>query len=134
MQSRLVELAAVLKPWGFAPKATVEAPPWNPLRVPESPEERVLLSLTHHWLRQMPRRFHPRQLCRHYPWVANHLAHTWYDTPRAEAALTQVDHAGFGAAVEFGTAVADDLARLRMYMKWRAAGYGRVRVPARASF
>lgn len=49
------------------------------LRAPLGDADRVLLSDTHLWLRRIPGRLQPKQLCRFYPRVANQLASCWND-------------------------------------------------------
>ena len=55
---------------------------WKELRAALTEADRVLVSKTHFWLRQIPGGLHPRHLCRFYPRVANRLAMCW-DEPLA---------------------------------------------------
>jgi hypothetical protein len=56
----------------------------GPLRAPPTDGDRVMLSVTHVWLRRLPPRFHPKQLCRYHPHLANRLAACWGDRDRVE--------------------------------------------------
>lgn len=68
----MIELLDMLR-WG-APSNDVKQ-----LRAPLRDADRVLLSQTHLWLRRIPGRLQPKQLCRFYPRVANRLAECWSD-------------------------------------------------------
>lgn len=57
------------------------------LRAPLGDADRVLLSDTHLWLRRIPGRLQPKQLCRFYPRVANRLAACWNDPVAFEKLL-----------------------------------------------
>lgn len=54
------------------------------MRAPSIDGDRVMLSDTHHWLRRVPPRIHPRHLCRYHPHLANRLAQCWGDRNRVE--------------------------------------------------
>ena len=60
------------------------------LRVPPKSVDRVLLSHTHLWLRRVPSRIHPKQLCRHHPHLANRLAQCWGDKDRVERFIDEL--------------------------------------------
>jgi DNA-binding MarR family transcriptional regulator len=50
-------------------------------------DDRVMLSHTHTWLRSIPNGMHPKQLCRHYPRIANRIATSWGDVPAVDRLL-----------------------------------------------
>ena len=54
------------------------------MRAPPINGDRVMLSDTHHWLRRVPPRIHPKHLCRYHPHLANRLAQCWGDRNRVE--------------------------------------------------
>lgn len=63
---------------------------WKKRRAPLSSADRALQSLTHDWLRVIPRALHPIQLCRHYPRVANRIASCWADAPQVARLLADL--------------------------------------------
>lgn len=67
---------------GGTPAQSVEQ-----LRAPLGDADRVLLTQTHLWLRRIPGRLQPKQLCRFYPRVANRLAACWSNPVEFEAML-----------------------------------------------
>jgi len=52
---------------------------WSRRRAPRRPNDVVLQSDTHVWLRSIPTPSHPKQLCLHHPHLANRLAKAWGD-------------------------------------------------------
>jgi len=50
-------------------------------------DDRVMQSHTHAWLRSIPNGMHPKQLCRHYPRIANRIAVNWSDLPTVDRLL-----------------------------------------------
>ncbi|MCW5667355.1 MAG: hypothetical protein KIT35_26255 [Piscinibacter sp.] len=60
------------------------APDWSRVRKPVTDRDRVILSTTHLWLRNVPTPLHPKRLCRYYPHVANRLAEAWDDVERTD--------------------------------------------------
>ncbi|MEQ1686532.1 MAG: hypothetical protein ABL916_23015 [Burkholderiaceae bacterium] len=75
--------------------------------------DRVLLSATHLWLRRIPGRCQPKQLCRHYPRIANAIARHWDDQVLGDRLLTDllVDRRGNRAG--FPPRIVDELQMLR---------------------
>ena len=73
------------------PDAATESPgDWTRVRAPARDRDRVLQSSTHLWLRSIPTPLHPKQLCRHYPRVANRLADAWADAQRTDELLDEL--------------------------------------------
>ena len=74
-------------------------------RAPARDRDRVLLSETHFWLRQIPSSLLPKHLCRHHPHLANRFADCWGDRQRIEALIDDLlidrrgDRKGFSARV-----------------------------------
>jgi hypothetical protein len=76
---RLATGKAAALTWRRRLGAGSSAESWAGLRAPTQDRDRVLLSDTHLWLRRVPPRLHPKQLCRHHPRLANRLAGYWDD-------------------------------------------------------
>jgi hypothetical protein len=60
---------------------------WSRTRAPVLDDDRVMQSHTHAWLRSIPNGMHPKQLCRHYPRIANRIAVSWADVAAADRLL-----------------------------------------------
>jgi hypothetical protein len=60
---------------------------WSQSRAPLIDDDRVMQSHTHAWLRGIPNGVHPKQLCRHYPRIANRIAMHWHDLPSVDRLL-----------------------------------------------
>ena len=60
---------------------------WSQTRAPLIDDDRVMQSHTHAWLRSIPNGMHPKQLCRHYPRIANRIAVNWADLPTVDRLL-----------------------------------------------
>jgi|GEM_PF-2511968 len=60
---------------------------WSQTRAPLVDDDRVMLSHTHGWLRSIPNGMHPKQLCRHYPRIANRIATSWTDVAAVDRLL-----------------------------------------------
>jgi hypothetical protein len=60
---------------------------WEQTRAPLIDDDRVMQSHTHAWLRSIPNGVHPKQLCRHYPRIANRIAVLWHDLPAVDRLL-----------------------------------------------
>jgi hypothetical protein len=63
---------------------------WEQTRAPLIDDDRVMQSHTHAWLRSIPNGVHPKQLCRHYPRIANRIAVQWHDLPVVDRLLTDL--------------------------------------------
>jgi hypothetical protein len=50
---------------------------WSHSRAAPIDDDRVMQSHTHAWLRGIPNGVHPKQLCLHYPRIANRIAVNW---------------------------------------------------------
>lgn len=60
---------------------------WSQTRAPLIDDDRVMQSHTHAWLRGIPNGMHPKQLCRHYPRIANRIAVNWADVAAIDRLL-----------------------------------------------
>ena len=60
---------------------------WSQTRAPLIDDDRVMQSHTHAWLRGIPNGMHPKQLCRHYPRIANRIAVNWTDVGAVDRLL-----------------------------------------------
>jgi hypothetical protein len=91
---------------------------WESKRAALADADKVLLSLTHVWLRRIPRHCQPKQLCRYYPRVANAIAESWDDQMFGDRLLADLmvdcrgSRAGFPARI---VEELDMLRRLRLY-------------------
>jgi hypothetical protein len=78
---------------------------WEAKRAGLVDGDKVLLSQTHLWLRRIPGRYQPKQLCRYFPRVANAIAESWDDRMLCERLLNGLtvdgrgDRAGFPARI-----------------------------------
>lgn len=63
---------------------------WSQTRAPLIDDDRVMQSHTHAWLRGIPNGAHPKQLCRHYPRIANRIAVNWEHLPVIDRLLTEL--------------------------------------------
>jgi hypothetical protein len=82
---------------------------WSARRAALADADKVLLSQTHLWLRQIPGHCHPRQLCRHYPRVANALAQCWDDRGLCQRFLTDLLVDARGGRAGFPVCITDEL-------------------------
>ena len=98
-------------------------PRWLARRAALTDGDRVLLSATHLWLRHIPGHCQPKQLCRHYPRVANALASSWGDPALGDRLLTDLlvdtrgGRAGFPPRI---VAELQVLTRLRLHVREKA--------------
>ena len=101
--------------------AASQRPPidWAARRAPTADTDRVLVSQTHIWLREIPRSFHPRQLCRHYPRVANQLARHWHDPVQTDRLLIDLMIDRRGGRAGFPARVLDELQALQELLQLR---------------
>lgn len=81
--SNVRRLLGLLGPTNNRPRG----PDWSRTRAPLIDDDRVMLSHAHAWLRGMPNGLHPKQLCRHYPRIANRLATHWGDIQATDRLL-----------------------------------------------
>jgi|SoimicmetaTmtHAB_FD_contig_31_9878164_length_726_multi_2_in_0_out_0_1 hypothetical protein len=78
---------------------------WEAKRAALVDGDKVLLSRTHLWLRRIPGHCQPKQLCRHYPRIANAIAETWDDQMLGDRLLNDLmvdrrgNRAGFPARI-----------------------------------
>lgn len=63
---------------------------WSQSRAPLIDDDRVMQSHTHAWLRSIPNGVHPKQLCRHYPRIANRIAVNWEHLHVVDRLLTDL--------------------------------------------
>ena len=63
---------------------------WAHSRAPMADDDRVMQSHTHAWLRGIPNGVHPKQLCRHYPRIANRIAVNWQHLHVVDRMLTDL--------------------------------------------
>jgi len=85
---------------------------WMPSRAPLTDDDLVLQSHAHAWLRAIPRGEHPKQLCRHYPRIANHLAAGWDDLPAIDRLLVDLMVDQRGGRKGFSPRVQAEIQRL----------------------
>ena len=63
---------------------------WSHSRAAPIDDDRVMQSHTHGWLRGIPNGVHPKQLCRHYPRIANRIAVNWQHLHVVDRLLTDL--------------------------------------------
>jgi hypothetical protein len=63
---------------------------WSHSRAAPMDDDRVMQSHTHAWLRSIPNGVHPKQLCRHYPRIANRIAVNWQHLHVLDRLLTDL--------------------------------------------
>jgi len=79
------------------------------LRKPLVDSDRVLVSRTHVWLRSIPGRSQPKQLCRHFPRVANLIAASWDDVVLTDRVLIDLLSNERGSRAGFPSRVVAEL-------------------------
>jgi hypothetical protein len=100
-------------------------PHWEARRAALTDGDRVLLSETHLWLRRIPGRCQPKQLCRHYPRIANAIAGNWDDPALGDRLLTDLLIDRRGNRAGFPARIVDELHVLRQ-LRVRARDRARV--------
>jgi len=85
---------------------------WSQTRAPLVDEDRVMLSHTHAWLRSIPNGQHPKQLCRHYPRIANRIATRWSDVQATDRLLMDLMIDRRGNRMGFPPRVRQEIERL----------------------
>jgi hypothetical protein len=85
---------------------------WSRTRAPLVDDDRVMLSHTHSWLRSIPNGMHPKQLCRHYPRIANRIATSWGDVPAVDRLLMDLMVDRRGNRMGFPPRIRQELDRL----------------------
>lgn len=103
---------------------------WSQSRAPLIDDDRVMQSHTHAWLRGIPNGAHPKQLCRHYPRIANRIAVNWEHLPVIDRLLTDLMVDRRGERKGFPPRVRQEIERLyslharRMTPLLRRGGFG----------
>jgi hypothetical protein len=103
---------------------------WERSRAPLSDDDRVMQSPTHAWLRSIPNGMHPKQLCRHYPRVANRIAVLWHELPLVDRLLTDLMVDKRGNRMGFPPRIRQELDRLYGFHARRMTPLLRGRLPA----
>ncbi|HEX6018472.1 MAG TPA: hypothetical protein VFZ28_10255 [Burkholderiaceae bacterium] len=85
---------------------------WSQTRAPLVDEDRVMLSHTHAWLRSIPNGQHPKQLCRHYPRIANRIATRWADVQATDRLLLDLMIDRRGNRMGFPPRIRQEIERL----------------------
>jgi len=85
---------------------------WSRTRAPLVDDDRVMLSHTHAWLRSIPNGMHPKQLCRHYPRIANRIATTWLDVQATDRLLMDLMVDRRGNRMGFPPRIRQEIERL----------------------
>jgi hypothetical protein len=106
---------------------------WSVRRAPCADPDRVLQSATHLWLRRLPTAMHPKQLCRHFPRVANQLALAWPDPLATNRALHDLLTDRRGNRAGFPPRVREELERLQQFHLYRLRGALRKPMPSGGS-
>jgi len=106
---------------------------WSQTRAPLVDEDRVMLSHTHAWLRSIPNGQHPKQLCRHYPRIANRIATRWTDVQATDRLLLDLMIDRRGNRMGFPPRIRQEIERLYGLHARRTTPLLRGRPPAPAS-
>jgi hypothetical protein len=85
---------------------------WSRTRAPVIDDDRVMQSHTHAWLRGIPNGLHPKQLCRHYPRIANRIAVNWADVAKVDRLLMDLMVDRRGNRMGFPPRVRQEIDRL----------------------
>ncbi|MCW5656650.1 MAG: hypothetical protein KIT60_03015 [Burkholderiaceae bacterium] len=88
---------------------------WSHSRAPLVDDDRVMQSHTHAWLRGIPNGVHPKQLCRHYPRIANRIAVNWQHLHVVERLLTDLLVDQRGDRKGFPPRIRQEIERLYSY-------------------
>jgi hypothetical protein len=106
-------------------QAGASTPPseWSARRAPLTELDRVLVSETHHWLRGIPRLFHPRRLCIEHPRAANRIARAWQDADQVDQLLHDLLSDRRGNREGFSPRIVEELKLLRLYHEHPAAAW-----------
>jgi hypothetical protein len=108
---------------GVASKASARSPAWEARRAALTDADRVLQSATHLWLRRIPGPCQPKQLCRHYPRVANAVASSWDDPVLGDRLLADLLVDVRGNRAGFPPRIVEELhvlRRLRIHVRNKA--------------
>ena len=132
--SKLRTLLGLLGPANRRPRG----PDWSRTRAPLVDDDRVMLSHAHSWLRGIPNGLHPKQLCRHYPRIANRIATHWKDVQATDRLLLDLMVDRRGNRMGFPPRIRQEIERLyglhakRMtpLLRGRAHGAGPISRPA----
>ena len=85
---------------------------WSRTRAPLIDDDRVMQSHTHAWLRSIPNGLHPKQLCRHYPRIANRIATHWGNVQAVDRMLLDLMVDRRGNRMGFPPRIRHELDRL----------------------
>jgi hypothetical protein len=85
---------------------------WARTRAPLIDDDRVMQSHTHGWLRGIPNGLHPKQLCRHYPRIANRIATKWGDVQAVDRLLLDLMVDRRGNRMGFPPRIRQEIERL----------------------
>ena len=88
---------------------------WSHSRAPVVDDDRVMQSHTHGWLRGIPNGIHPKQLCRHYPRIANRIAVNWQHLHVIDRLLTELMVDKRGDRKGFPPRIRQEIERLYSY-------------------
>jgi len=97
------------RPLGAVRRGTID---WSQSRAPLLDDDRVMQSHTHAWLRSIPNGLHPKQLCRHYPRIANRIATHWTDVSAVDRVLMDLMVDRRGNRMGFPPRIRHELDRL----------------------
>jgi hypothetical protein len=117
--SRLKALLASPYLGDSLPPCDPETLTWT--RTPARDRDRVLLSQTHLWLRQIPSSLLPKHLCRLHPHIANRFAECWGDRERFEACIDDLLIDRRGGRKGFSGRVRNEIEQLELlHARWMA--------------
>lgn len=106
-------LEVLKQPEPVADEAAAVRELWVRARRPERDCDQVLSDTARHWLRRLPPRQRPRQLCIAHPRVANRIAWCWHDAVLSAQVLEDLLEDRRGGRRGFAPAIVRELLRLR---------------------
>lgn len=111
---------------GAAGRRTIEATPRPPPapRLPSAAPEEPLSTAARAWLRNLPGRVRPLQLCAAFPRIANRLASCWEDAALSDTLFNGLLLDDRGGRKGFPRGIAAELLRLQAYHERRMADGG----------
>jgi len=103
--------------------AEAAARPSATSRAPVNAAPDALLPATSAWLRALPMRLKPLQLCNAYPRVANRIAFAWHDPTLVDGVFNELLLDNRGGRKGFPPGIAAEILRLHAYheQRWLAA-------------
>jgi hypothetical protein len=88
-------------------------------RAPQPPVPEALSPIASAWMRALPARLRPLQMCNAYPRIANRIAGAWGDTEITDGVFNELLLDRRGGRKGFPPAIATEILRLHAYHEQR---------------